>query len=1157
MYLRQAEPGMRGSLDLHGGFATMIGTTPAIVQIELRDRGAGAMGTVRLDLDKPFYLPFPENYTPLPHAMLQGNKGQSLALIEMTVSDPVPSLRGDSYQGGSAKAVIGKVTLVYRPRQRDARNQIVDGPDQILHVWEGGNGSAAQVARPADPAAIARLFGGGVSNGRYVPNPYSAPRPFVEETRGVLQGSSPTELVSTAMQLAAVIATQPERTLAPELTEYLLRNLLTEPERVELFPLNIATQMPNNKPSELELRAAYAQADQAMRDRIAERSPQLPLPLRFAAQVSIGEYDFSSGGFPVSRVTNPGQWIPTTTERQPVTTLAPDFIKMSPEEAQTLLDRLSRSGTNGRSLVLVLDYSVDALGFRSVSSGPITRDELGSVAPSYTIASMGYYLPDDQAQPLMPIAIPDDAVPSGPKAAKPPSEGGFTTKGGLPDEVLYTSARSLLGAVDLRDPEGTLLNETLTSAYDILPPDPRSTYETRRDALRSELRAQARDSYWVGASFQIQPYDAQLGGFPISDLNFEPVPYQRNADKLDPPALIPAEPEDYEVLRLPDAAVPVLQEIIGDQRLILALFKVTPVGTVNDRRLGRGLSISAPVEAIFDDDRRGVIPLDADLWVHVAAPKRIDTALPGAADAAEVEAPEALMLDPEGISLLALSLAPDAFDDTMFRRMLVERLLKERGIPADAADGDAELVKPDKLAWRRFFANPDQSLRADAVDALLPEFKAWTRARVAALPEILLLPIGNQHPETACRGFHAVSVPQLDSARPYYTADLPGFLQPGQVIPSTSHNLYSSGRARAGDDRIWFWEGTGKSTGPLSCQYISRGKRGIDPGLMPEDAGHIATTVIVRAQPDIGDVQEFPDSYTYRVSPDLVRFVPASELSAPQAGLAGMIVMQADVLGAVGYRSDRFGKGAKIVASIAPEDWAPLVAKPAASTDVLGLMLETPRDAFSDALRELRPDAAFYETETPGIGTYSHAVAVHDPQSAETIVGIYADHVPDKPIMAISRRIELDAGAVSMEALQASVIEKYGHDFVTQGESHWFWGLLPASEDSSGYCGDSRIFRLYEQAGVPTMITNDTALYTDTPPITGTQFWSEHGWPIEFQGNPNQRLPAVEQCGPVVAVRAFVNGRTLVAVTWLFDRQVEARATEVPKQQQKKVKIEF
>ncbi|EPX80111.1 lysozyme inhibitor LprI family protein [Litoreibacter arenae] len=1150
MNIQRSAPDPASSLQLHGGFATQIGDLPAIVQIALQDRGAGALKGLQLNLEKPFYLPIPESFTPLAANMVRSNRGQSLALVDVTLSDHAPEFRGQRYYGGSAKATVHSVTLVYRPRSRGQNGQLVEGPDQVLHVWKGGNAPGADVASPSDPSTVAALYGGGVSNGRYMLNAYSLPTAFAQPSNPQFQGSSPAELLMTAMNLTAITSAQPDRTLHPELAQKIMRSLLTERERVEMFPLNIATPIHNNQPSEIEIRSAYAKNDQPMRDRVAARTPALPLNLRFASLVSLGEYDFATGGFPVSRVSQLGPLMPTTSEGRPVTESMPDFLPMEPDAAQALLDRLKRTGSgNARRLVLVVDYSLDALTPRPGGAGPISQQELGSVRPSFTVAAMGLYVEDDPAQPMFQIALPDTAQPQD-APVTPPSEGTpFTTGGSLPEDLFKTTARSLQGAADRLDNSGKILDDAMLNAYRVMPPTPQSTYEARKAALRAELQAEAHDSYWIGANIEMQPFDAERGGFPIKSLNFIPLSRSVERGAIAPPNLAPAEPEDYSLLRVPEGAVPVLQKMLGTQRYITAYLKVTPIDAIYDRRNSGSLLLSAPSEAIFGDGNG--MPRAADLWLRVVAPKRIGTAL----DAAEVTPPEALMLDPEGIDLLALSLAPEAFNDAMFLRMLVDRLLKERSFAAqtDAQNDEVRAALP----WRRFFSNPDQSLRTDAAQALLPEFKAWTLARAAALPSELLLPMGGAHPESGCRGLQSLSTPQMDATQPYFRADLPALLGSGQSLPDGARNFYSSGRPRPGPDQVWYWEGGGKNGGGMACQYVQRGLRGIDQGLRPDDADHVSAMVVVKAQPGVGQVKEFPDSYTYRLSVSDLKFVPASQLSKPAQGLAGMVVLKSEVEAAVGYRSGRFGRGAKVVARIEKGDWDLPTAKALKSADILKLTLEMPQQAFVKALRERNSDAAFYVTDVPGKGQFGHAVASHDPQTRESIVGIYADHVPDKPIMAIMRRMELDAANVSMEALKLSLMDKYGETMREDGEGTWFWGALPQEEDRWGYCGGPSLLRRKDVAQVPAMVTEDAAAFGDQNPISGNHYWGEMGWPSAPREQPGFAPPDISRCGTVVAVQVYENSGRLITVIWLFDRRVSQKLEAVPRPAPEKAKIEL
>ena len=92
-----------------------------------------------------------------------------------------------------------------------------------------------------------------------------------------------------------------------------------------------------------------------------------------------------------------------------------------------------------------------------------------------------------------------------------------------------------------------------------------------------------------------------------------------------------------------------------------------------------------------------------------------------------VPTPEALPLDAETSDLLILRHLPDTVTDADYKRMLFARWEvenRQRDINA-------------KLPWGRFFEIGQAKPQGDALDAVLPAFRDWSKARAASLPETL------------------------------------------------------------------------------------------------------------------------------------------------------------------------------------------------------------------------------------------------------------------------------------------------------------------------------------------------------------------------------------------------------------------------------------
>ncbi|MFC5584211.1 DUF6636 domain-containing protein [Nitratireductor kimnyeongensis] len=98
-------------------------------------------------------------------------------------------------------------------------------------------------------------------------------------------------------------------------------------------------------------------------------------------------------------------------------------------------------------------------------------------------------------------------------------------------------------------------------------------------------------------------------------------------------------------------------------------------------------------------------------------------------DLPSVPTPETLPLDAETSDLLILRHLPDTVTDADFKRMLLARW-------------EAEKKKRDissQLPWGRFFEIGQAKPEGDALDAMLPAFRDWSKARAANLPQSFYL----------------------------------------------------------------------------------------------------------------------------------------------------------------------------------------------------------------------------------------------------------------------------------------------------------------------------------------------------------------------------------------------------------------------------------
>lgn len=203
------------------------------------------------------------------------------------------------------------------------------------------------------------------------------------------------------------------------------------------------------------------------------------------------------------------------------------------------------------------------------------------------------------------------------------------------------------------------------------------------------------DSYWVGLRFAPGEYDPTTVRLQISGPEFRPVPYDNDITGIEAPPLVPSDPEGYAAIVVTPDEARAIRDIAGKRGTVAAYALVRPVGLTGDASVGYGsaLAVGAPEQLMVGPDMAYGLPEPVVLCVTPQAPAQAAAPVVPAGDPAP---PEALLLDQEGVDLLALSLDPRLYDDAGWTRMLVERLMRERwhGIEGDPARGP--------LPWGRF-----------------------------------------------------------------------------------------------------------------------------------------------------------------------------------------------------------------------------------------------------------------------------------------------------------------------------------------------------------------------------------------------------------------------------------------------------------------------
>ncbi|SFA58036.1 Putative peptidoglycan binding domain-containing protein [Paracoccus halophilus] len=1126
--------------ELRQGFAQISGV-PAITRLDMH----GQRYPLPFTLDAPFFLAPPADYKTA-WAVSRDQRLRPVLRVELELSElqSAPQIRRNA--PGQARATIQRASLVLQSALPNAA-QPVEGDGRVLHVWDGEAPEMRKITRPATAEEIAAIYGVQVHQGRVLTATDAQNAKQTGQAEPMLGSGYSRDgngLLERAMTLGAIIEAQPDRALEADLAQQVMQSMLTERERVEMFPMGMfqpGGYSSGGTVSELAVRRALNENDAAMRRLVVERTPETPVPLRVISRVSLGEYDFDSEGFPMNVSKFYGLWLPEQlqTSREPLIT---PFFRIGMDDAQSLLDYLEQTGGRGnRYLYLVVDYTLASLKARPGGSGRIQAQEVNTVRPTSYVEAIALYADAAGNAKVRDLPVPD--------ALTKPAEGEMQE---LPPELFATSGKTLAGALLALQPDAA---EAVLSSFSgewrgLSEPQRRD----RAAAFREEMQGQALESYWIGAQFYIeQDYDPELRAFPVRNTYFMPVPYDQDMSGVPAPNLTPKLADDYALLHVPPEQADAVAALFGEDRTLKGYIRVAMTGVVGEGGITPSLQFGPAQEAIFGRAANGRFPEQPEIRVTLGQPDRL------AALAADPEqptgVPEELVLDGEAVDLLALSLQPDLYDESGYRRMMLERMLKER---IHAQRKQDEPNSHMRLDWGNFFRDPRQDLRPDQLEVLLPSFRTWTLARAAQLPERIMLPVGRggEHPVSGCSAMVEASMQSAPQQRFTITnmARILGY----EVAPNDAVLELAGTRARPGPDRVWTYV-QGATRAMANCGYANGMRQGYLRQFAPDDPASVGVLVHVAEQPDLGKTdggRVFSALYELAVSDR--RLVPVEGLADAPAGMRGVVVLKAAVEGVQTFIQKDDGTTDTRGPTLKKGDWDTVVATGPAAVDILGIELGIDLAEFEKAARDHLPEGVHYTTSKAGKSIFGSASGFVDPNRPEALAAIYAPHTDAQQVVAIMRWLEFDSAQVSIAGLKQSLIDKYGPGLTELGKGQWTWGDLPVDEDRYGFCGGRSTFYVYDGGELPEMAAADGTPNSGRTRYENNSFWHTYGWPQTTRTQNDTRPPDVARCGTVVTAFVSEERDTLVLKLWLMDRKLaESGAAEAPPPELARPKVEF
>lgn len=1123
-----AKPSYANLFQSYDGIEDIDGV-PALTRIVLRS--GNDKHRMEFRLDKPFFLPVPDDYKTA-WSVPENARIKPALRVELGIADPVAVAEASGNLTVDAAVTVRKAALVLIPSGRLPQGELPP-TERVLREWDQAAPAAAptNADKPATAAEIAAIYGVEVHGERVLlPNGLrrstqsrsAAQASLLGRSEGGFDTAAVTRL-DRAIRLAALIEADPERALDPGLADMTRHMLLSDRDRVELFPMDMAMEGRGggNAMTELAKRSALEKADPEMRARIARRAPALPLALRSIIPARMGEYDFDAGGFPLyydfsGSVLSPDLGF----DGSPGSAAAP-FFKADRAQAEALLARLDAAGGGTRQMSLVVDSQIDAAKARPGATGPITEAQIDTVTVMSSVLAMAFYADAAASVRLRDVDVPARLAPR----ADP-------TADLLPDDVYMTTGQSLMAAVAVRDPDavesGALDSPELSNLSDADRMD-------QAQAYRAALPGLARDSYWIGAAYRLGPYSADQGGFPVEMVDFRTAPHQPDVHL---PLVAPQNRDDFQVLRVSAQQAAQVSDLVPPGQNLTAYVKVPVVDA--GLRDGQPHIAFGPAQEIIigPQDRNGGFPQTVALRLTLAAPDRL--AALAVDPAAPVTAPETLVLDREGIDLLALATQPDLYDDDAYRRMMVERLLKEKaGLGASGP----------KPAWGQFFADPRKPYTADQLEVLLPSFRDWTAARLAALPALVTLPVSSPHPDTQCRGMRELR-PDDPDRRDFVSLNAAVLAGADFVPPATALEI-NRPRPRPGPDRIWGLQ-------PERSSQKTHCVAGTGDDFVPEDAAQVGFFLQVQAQPDVARTAEQSVlAASYVLSRDRIAIQPVEGLTDVPPGVVGVLTLRAQVERVETFGTDPNGGGVSRMALLEKGAWDSFTATPPAALDIVGLALGASLAEFEAGVTaHLSQPPVIWRTAQPGKGLFRAASGYVAPDGAEALLAVYAPDTPQQTVIAVLRRMEFAKGAVTRDGLKTSLEQKYGpiteanHD----GGPPWHWGALPIDEDHHALCGGRSTVNMVDANQLPRLVRDGAEAAPDAM-REGERIWRGVGWPAMVEPYGDGAVPDPARCGPVVSVNFQEYDDKAVIVTWLSDRKLAEELAQPPAPIQVEIKF--
>lgn len=894
------------------------------------------------------------------------------------------------------------------------------------------------------------------------------------------------------------------------------------------------------------LTAARAPAIQLARAHV----PETPLPITAVYQTNLGEYDFSEQMF---ELLGSGTPFAELGPNAPLNAL-PARLEVTSDDARALLERLGvdNQSSSGRRLFWQIDLQLNSVDF-DVQQGAATVG-LESVALRSAKLSVervrlfggpngDLLIREFDVEPLLPA---------------PPS-----AEDQMAAEVsgLTLASQEQLARIALVHTGG---NASLEQALIERNPAYRQAHELDKPRLAAEIRPRLLEDlpsqFWLQGSAQFGPYDADRGGFEVvqqavaaGDGSGRPGRDFGGVELADPAQFAFLPVDEAQARRLIDVGA-------GLQPLPLRIQAVPNTAIVQDRRATVYVDLLDVIILSPDQVRRGEVTVLARFKPQ--APSATGQAPVGDPTVATVTPPPALPFSTETLDLLTLKLAPEAFTEASYMRMLVERWAIETQAQSEAAD----------VAWGRFFGTdeplPNPAQRTQRVAA----FKAWTEARVDALPELLVFEHSSMFNQQPCTLRRALATNLSPHSLDDYVKNLgvdPTPMAPFDLVGGLAANIQLERNVQVPYARplmVQVLQGrpghraVGRGVG--SCSRPDAALKEVFAGvdLAGEDV-HSTGVILLRDAPfwpASGPPQ--PMRLTARI--DDFQLLPSSLQTKQPGRNLGLLVIEA-----TGERTDKLQQVAvrgadgrmrnewQIIDTLRKADVENLAHPTPAAVDVIGLELGMSFAEADALIRDHMEVAGVFLTQShhsrddvwEGTRLYVRAEPRFHPEhvqqsrstgsndQAMEVVGLVtvpANH--GETVVGVSRYLFLPQGVATDDAILAGLTGKYGPEPFSQNEVDYRWGWR-GELDRSGLCAP----RL--RSGMNQRLVPDEETESDRIAKQSQGVLQGMTWPAD-ETLPDAVPATGVACGPVVSANVRETGNGLVFTTWLLNMQAHHAA---------------